>query len=81
MISVNSCDVAVLEMDEDKGRRGNQDAQARALVAGGRRGRAGQWRRPGKARAAVMSCTEPGSAGETHSGNPSGASTARTLPP
>src|SRR5215467_7136872 len=32
-------------------------------------------------RAAVMSCTEPGSAGETHSGNPSGASTAWMLPP
>jgi hypothetical protein len=32
-------------------------------------------------RAAVMSCTEPGSASEIHSGNPSGASTARILPP
>jgi hypothetical protein len=29
----------------------------------------------------VMSCTEPGSTCETHSGNPSGASTAWTLPP
>ena len=33
------------------------------------------------ARAAVMSCTEPGSTVETHSGNPSGASTAWRLPP
>ena len=37
--------------------------------------------RAGKARAAVRSCTEPGSTGETHSGNPSGASTAWMLPP
>jgi hypothetical protein len=32
-------------------------------------------------RAAVMSCTEPGSTSETHSGNPSRAVTAWTLPP
>ena len=32
-------------------------------------------------RAAVMSCTEPGSASETHSGNPPGAITAWMLPP
>jgi hypothetical protein len=32
-------------------------------------------------RAAVMSCTEPGSASEIHSGNPSGAMTAWMLPP
>src|SRR5215472_6367567 len=32
-------------------------------------------------RAAVRSCIEPGSTGETHSGNPPGASTALMLPP
>src|SRR5262249_25528709 len=38
---------------------------------------------PGRAwmRAAVMSCTEPGSTSETHSGNPLGAMTAWMLPP
>ena len=41
--------------------------QKRATMLGGR-----AWMR-----AAVMSCTEPGSACETHSGNPSGPSTAR----
>ena len=44
---------------------------------------AAAWYSPGRActRAAVMSCTEPGSTSETHSGNPSGAVTAWMLPP
>jgi hypothetical protein len=62
------------------------DADARTPIAG-----MGQGSQPlgggaverGKAcrRAAVMSCTELGSTPETHSGNPSGASTAWMLPP
>ena len=65
----------------------NQDADARAVISGV--GQGGQARggclveRAGRVwvRAAVMSCTDPGSAGETHSGNPFGASTAWMLPP
>src|SRR5213078_132907 len=63
----------------------NQDAGARAVISGvGQGGQpsrgSGIQRREGMG-AAVRSCTEPGSASETHSGNPSGAHTAWTLPP
>jgi hypothetical protein len=64
----------------------DEDAQAGAVVAGiGKVGRSAAAARysPGRAwmRAAVMSCTEPDSTSETHSGNPLGAMTAWMLPP
>ena len=57
-----------------------------AVVAGISKGwQAGRGSRysPGRAfrRAAVMSCTEPGSASDTQSGKPPGVKTAWTLPP
>jgi hypothetical protein len=65
---------------------GNRDASARTLISGSARAgspaaAAGYSAGKAWARAGVRSCTEPGSAGETHSGNPSGAHTAWTLPP
>ena len=65
---------------------GDVDADACAVIAGVSQGGQPGGGGPVKggrawARAAVMSCTEPGSTVETHSGNPSGASTAWRLPP
>src|SRR5450755_3283681 len=62
----------------------NADAGAVVTRVGrvGRSAAAAQYS-PGRAwrRAAVMSCTEPGSASDTQSGNPSGANIAWMLPP
>ena len=69
------CGLPCRDMDADSGavvsRIGQGSPVAAARYSAGR-----AWMR-----AAVMSCTDPGSTSETHSGNPSGAMTAWMLPP